>query len=60
LPQSGLSAETLKTLSLLLEALPLKQAVQLTARISGANRNELYQLALKLKNHDHDLSDDDA
>ena len=60
LPQSGLSAETLKTLSLLLEKLPLKQAVQLAARISGANRNELYQLALKLKNHDHDLGDDDA
>lgn len=48
-PQSGLSAETLSTLTLLLDELPLKQAVQLAAKISGANRNELYQLALKMK-----------
>jgi 16S rRNA (cytidine1402-2'-O)-methyltransferase len=49
LPQAGLSVETLNTLSLLLEELPLKQAVQLAAKISGANRNELYQRALALK-----------
>ncbi|MFZ5524688.1 MAG: 16S rRNA (cytidine(1402)-2'-O)-methyltransferase [Pseudomonadota bacterium] len=49
LPQTGLTAETLRTLSLLLEELPLKQAVQLAAKISGANRNELYQHALELK-----------
>jgi 16S rRNA (cytidine1402-2'-O)-methyltransferase len=49
LPQPGLSVETLNTLSLLLEELPLKQAVQLAAKISGANRNELYQRALKIK-----------
>jgi 16S rRNA (cytidine1402-2'-O)-methyltransferase len=48
-PQPGLSVETLSTLSLLLEELPLKQAVQLAAKISGANRNELYQHALALK-----------
>jgi 16S rRNA (cytidine1402-2'-O)-methyltransferase len=48
-PQAGLSVETLNTLSLLLEELPLKQAVQLAAKISGANRNELYQRALALK-----------
>ncbi len=48
-PQPGLSVETLNTLSLLLEELPLKQAVQLAAKISGANRNELYQRALALK-----------
>lgn len=48
-PKVGLSVETLKTLSLLLEELPLKQAVQLAAKISGANRNELYQRALQLK-----------
>lgn len=48
-PQAGLSVETLNTLSLLLEELPLKQAVQLAAKISGANRNELYQCALALK-----------
>ncbi|MFZ2540172.1 MAG: 16S rRNA (cytidine(1402)-2'-O)-methyltransferase [Gallionella sp.] len=48
-PQTGLSRATLNTLSLLLEELPLKQAVQLAAKISGANRNELYQHALALK-----------
>jgi 16S rRNA (cytidine1402-2'-O)-methyltransferase len=48
-PQEGLSVETLNTLSLLLEELPLKQAVQLAAKITGANRNELYQRALELK-----------
>ncbi|MDH4233643.1 MAG: 16S rRNA (cytidine(1402)-2'-O)-methyltransferase [Gallionella sp.] len=48
-PQPGLPAEAIKTLSLLLEELPLKQAVQFTAKISGANRNELYQHALTLK-----------
>jgi len=49
-PQPGLPAETLNTLSLLLEELPLKQAVQLAAKISGANRSELYQNALRMKN----------
>ena len=49
IPQDGLSVETLNTLSLLLEELPLKQAVQLATKISGAPRNELYQHALILK-----------
>jgi len=49
LPREGFSPETLNTLSLLLEELPLKQAVQLAAKISGANRSELYQHALALK-----------
>ena len=48
-PQQGLSAESRTTLSLLLEELPLKQAVQLAAKITGANRSELYQLALQMK-----------
>ena len=48
-PQPGLSTETRDTLSLLLEALPLKQAVQLATQITGANRSELYQLALQMK-----------
>ncbi len=48
-PQEGLSVETLSTLAALLEELPLKQAVQLAAKITGANRNELYQQALALK-----------
>ena len=48
-PQPGLSAETRDTLSLLLEELPLKQAVQLATKITGAKRGELYQLALQMK-----------
>lgn len=48
-PAEGMSAETLSTLALLMEDLPLKQAVQLTAKITGANRSELYQLALEMK-----------
>jgi len=51
--QSDLSTETLKTLTLLLEELPLKQAVQLATKISGANRNELYQRALEIKAENH-------
>ena len=49
MPQAGLAVEILNMLSLLLEELPLKQAVQLAAKISGAPRNELYQHALILK-----------
>lgn len=48
-PSVGLSAETLSILELLLEELPLKQAVQLATKITGANRSELYQLALERK-----------
>jgi len=48
--QTGLSAETLSTLTVLLEELPLKQAAQLAARITGANRSDLYQQALQMKN----------
>lgn len=49
-PQPGLSAETRDALSLLLEELPLKQAVRLATQITGAKRGELYQLALQMKN----------
>ena len=49
-PQPGLSTEIRNTLSLLLEELPLKQAVQLATQITGAKRGELYQLALQMKN----------
>ena len=49
IPQAGLDAETERALTLLLEELPLKQAVQLAVKITGANKNELYQRALELK-----------
>lgn len=48
-PQAGLDAETERTLSLLLQELPLKQAVQLAVKITGGNKNELYERALALK-----------
>lgn len=51
-PETGLSSDTLGTLSKLLEELPLKQAVQLAAKITGASRNELYQRALQIKKPD--------
>lgn len=41
--------EALRILDELLQALPLKQAVQLATRITGANRNDLYQAALARK-----------
>ncbi len=47
--REGMEIETERTLSLLLEALPLKQAVQLAVKITGANKNELYERALALK-----------
>ena len=49
IPQPGLPAEAKRVLETLLQELPLKQAVQLAAQISGAARNELYQLALQIK-----------
>ena len=50
--KSGLSEEAARILGLLLEALPLNQAVKLSAAISGENRNELYDLALKMRESD--------
>ncbi|WP_237247400.1 16S rRNA (cytidine(1402)-2'-O)-methyltransferase [Sideroxyarcus emersonii] len=47
--REGLDAEAERTLVLLLEELPLKQAVQLAVKVTGANKNELYQRALALK-----------
>ncbi len=49
LAQTGLALETQRILKLLLAELPLKQAVQLTTQITGASRNEIYPLALQLK-----------
>ena len=37
-------------LSVLLDELPLKQAVSIACKLTKTNRNELYDLALKLKN----------
>ena len=41
--------ETIAMLKILMDELPLKQASALTARISGQRKNDIYQLALKLK-----------
>lgn len=47
-PQAdGSDAEAERVLAILIEELPLKQAVQLAARISGASRNRLYEHALE-------------
>lgn len=47
---AGISVDDL--LAVLLQELPLKQAVSLAARISGSKKNELYQRALQLKSAD--------
>jgi len=44
-----ISPEAEKTLGILLEARPLKQAVALTVSITGTHRNVLYERALSLK-----------
>ncbi len=42
--------ENERVLRILLEELPVKQAAALAARITGSKRNELYRLALELRN----------
>jgi 16S rRNA (cytidine1402-2'-O)-methyltransferase len=42
-------AEAKRTLAILLAELPVKQAAALAARLTGARKNELYDLALQLK-----------
>jgi 16S rRNA (cytidine1402-2'-O)-methyltransferase len=44
---AGLSAEAERVLGLLLEACSLKTAVALTAKITGARRDEIYRTALR-------------
>lgn len=43
------SEDAKQILQILLEELPVKQAVKLAAKISGHNRNELYRWALSIK-----------
>ncbi|MDD2929935.1 MAG: 16S rRNA (cytidine(1402)-2'-O)-methyltransferase [Sideroxydans sp.] len=45
----ALDADAERVLTLLLNELPLKQAVQLAVQITGQNKNALYQKALALK-----------
>jgi 16S rRNA (cytidine1402-2'-O)-methyltransferase len=49
-PEVALSSQVERTLKLLLETLPLKQAVKLAAEITGESRNALYASALSLRN----------
>jgi 16S rRNA (cytidine1402-2'-O)-methyltransferase len=49
-PESGDSDEILSVLVPLLTELPLKQAVSLTATITGARKNQVYQLAISQRN----------
>jgi 16S rRNA (cytidine1402-2'-O)-methyltransferase len=37
-------------LAALVDELPVKQAAKITSRITGINKNELYEAALELKN----------
>ena len=45
----GEDPEAHRTLEILLDALPLKQAVNLAVKMTGGRRNELYKFALALK-----------
>lgn len=46
---SGLDAHSLRALEVLMQAVPLKQAVALAAQLTGASRNALYEAALRLR-----------
>jgi 16S rRNA (cytidine1402-2'-O)-methyltransferase len=48
--EMAISQDAERHLKVLLAELPLKQAVKLAVEITGAKKNELYQLALTLKN----------
>lgn len=49
-PSPSDSSDYKEILTVLLEELPLKQAVSIACKITKANKNELYEEALKLKN----------
>lgn len=51
-PSAALDAASKKLLRILMDELPLKQAVSLAQRISGAKRNMLYDEALKMNSLD--------
>lgn len=51
IPDASVSAQTQTTLELLLQELPLKQAVSLAAKITQTPKNTLYQLALQWQQH---------
>ncbi len=42
-------------LKILLDELPVKQAVNLTVKMTGANKNEIYKKALEMKNKNQDV-----
>lgn len=48
--EGAVSAAARRTLELLLAELPLKQAVKLATAISGGKKNEIYDIALEMKN----------
>lgn len=48
--EDSLPADTLRTLEILAAELPTKQAAALTAQLTGANKKDLYERALALKN----------
>ncbi len=43
-------SETLRTLKILLEELSTKQATSITQKLTGENKNKIYDLAIKLQN----------
>jgi 16S rRNA (cytidine1402-2'-O)-methyltransferase len=48
-PQAPQGDDGMRVLALLLKELPVRTAVKLAAEITGGSRNELYEVALKLK-----------
>ena len=46
---SGANDDIARVLGVLLDVLPVSQAASVAARITGARKNELYEMALKLK-----------
>jgi 16S rRNA (cytidine1402-2'-O)-methyltransferase len=48
--EAGTAVDAREVLEALLEELPLKQAVALATKITGGKRNQLYELALTLRN----------